>query len=314
MRSEHWPWGGSASRSRSPGQRGLPVAGVVLMEEMGGGEGDDPKADDQGADGEDPAASGAIMGGEACGFTDTEDLSADTNGHEKGAEDEREPGHGVPLYPIWSGCGKRQSGRPGSKVLGIHRRGVEQPRRQPMKAMQRAAVGLGLAVMMAGAQAGWAQQGAPAAKPAGTQAQTPEENPNNVAVEPVGHLFGEDRSNLKDYWATVESRTKDSWKAVFPAAARPPRAQGGVVKIEAVVHTDGRVTNMVLEQPSGKVQLDRAAWAAITRSVPYAAFPYGISVDEAKVRFTFSYNGGAGSAVPVGHAAAPIGRPNNTPR
>lgn len=158
--------------------------------------------------------------------------------------------------------------------------------------------------LLAGPPAGWAQpQAAPVAK--GAPAQTSEDNPNTVEVEPVGHLFGEDQSNLKDYWATVEGRTKKSWMTVFPALAKPPRAQGGLVRIECVLHTDGRVTNMVLTQPSGKVQLDRAAWAAITRSSPFDAFPYGISVDRVQVRFTFSYNGGPPPVVPVGRPNTP---------
>ncbi|HEX3663023.1 MAG TPA: energy transducer TonB [Acidobacteriaceae bacterium] len=133
------------------------------------------------------------------------------------------------------------------------------------------------------------QQAAPADQ---TAAQAPEADQNSLTVEVAGHLFSDDRANLKDYWATLEQRTKDSWLAMMPAEAQPPQSLPGTVRILAVVHTDGSVSNLMLEQRSGKEPLDRAAWAAITRSAPYDAFPSGISTVKVKVRFTFSYNGG----------------------
>jgi len=139
-----------------------------------------------------------------------------------------------------------------------------------------------------------------------TEKKTPAPEPNTVSIGLAGQVPPEDRKNLKDYWPALESRTKQQWLTVLPAEARPPVSRPGTVVIEGVVHTDGRVTGMALKQPSGRPALDRAAWAAITRSMPYEAFPYGIAVDEAKVRFTFVYN--QGSATPVGGpgGASPI--------
>lgn len=90
-----------------------PAPGVVQVQDVRRREGNNPQSDDQRADGEDPLAGGAIMGGEARRLADTEDLPADSDGHQKGTENEREPSHGVPLYPIQDGCGKRQSGGSG---------------------------------------------------------------------------------------------------------------------------------------------------------------------------------------------------------
>lgn len=64
------------------------------MEETGSREGNDPEADDEGADGEDPVAGAAIARREGCGFANAKNLPADANAHQKGAEDEGEPGHG----------------------------------------------------------------------------------------------------------------------------------------------------------------------------------------------------------------------------
>lgn len=119
---------------------------------------------------------------------------------------------------------------------------------------------------------------------------------NTVSVELAGPVTPEDRSNLKNYWVGLQSRTNERWQRTIPAQAKPPLSTGGQVRILCRVHTDGRVTNMTLEQPSGNTALDRAAWAAITASAPFEAFPYGIGVEQVKAKFTFIYNGGA----PVG--------------
>jgi hypothetical protein len=83
-----------AARKKAAWTASLPAAGVVVMEDVSSREGDDPKADDEAANGDDPLAGGAIMGGEGGGFADAEDLSADANHHQKGAENEGEPSHG----------------------------------------------------------------------------------------------------------------------------------------------------------------------------------------------------------------------------
>jgi len=107
-----------------------------------------------------------------------------------------------------------------------------------------------------------------------------------VSVDFANQIPEVDRANLQDYRQTLESRTNQRWLHVKPPVPTP-----GQVKITCWVHTDGRVTGMTLQQPSGKVALDRAALATITASAPFDAFPYGIAVDEVKMRFTFNYNG-----------------------
>ena len=72
---------------------------MVVTEEVSGREGNDPKTDDERADGEDPVARVAILGGEGGGFTNAEDLAADANGHEESAEDEGGPSHGLTFLP-----------------------------------------------------------------------------------------------------------------------------------------------------------------------------------------------------------------------
>jgi TonB family protein len=126
-------------------------------------------------------------------------------------------------------------------------------------------------------------------------------DPETLTVEVVNRIPPVDRDNLKGYWPTVEDRTKAQWMHALPTLAKPPQSVGGEVMITCWIHTDGRVTNLATEQASGKTALDRAARAAITGSAPYDAFPYGIAVDQVRVRFTFVYNGGVTSAIPDVH-------------
>jgi TonB family protein len=177
--------------------------------------------------------------------------------------------------------------------------------------MKRVQGGVLVALMVLGFQAGMAEGSSASG---GSQAQKskalpvqppatdkPAGDPETLAVEVVNHIPPVDRDNLKGYWPAVEGRTKAQWMHALPALAKPPQLAGGEVRITCWVHTDGRVTNMTVEQPSGKPALDRAAFAAITGSAPYDSFPYGIAVDQVKVRFTFVYNGGATSVVPLVH-------------
>jgi len=173
-----------------------------------------------------------------------------------------------------------------------------------MKRMQGEILAMAFLAMAIGAPLGRAQNPPAPAKGAPSAGAAADEE--TITVEIVTSLSPVDRSNLKGYWTGVESRTHSRWIQVLPALAKPPQSTPGLVKIDCWVHTDGRVTGMTLEQASGKVALDRAAWAAITGSAPYDAYPYGIGVEQVKVRFTFVYNGGNGGAAT---SQTPIGAP-----
>lgn len=78
------------------------------MQDVSGGEGDDPESDDNAADGDDPVTGGAVVGSEVGRLADAEHLSAKADGHEQSAESEGEPCHGLPMYRIRCGIGKRE--------------------------------------------------------------------------------------------------------------------------------------------------------------------------------------------------------------
>jgi TonB family protein len=118
-----------------------------------------------------------------------------------------------------------------------------------------------------------------------------------VGVETVTPIPPADRDNLKSYWLAVGMRTGQRWQRT--AAAKT--AGSGAVTVTGWIHTDGRVTGLALEHRSGKASVDRAAMEAIAGSAPYDAFPYGIAVEQVKVRFSF------------GTFAAPPGTPGAEP-
>jgi TonB family protein len=178
-----------------------------------------------------------------------------------------------------------------------------------MKRIHSGVLALGLAMMAAGVPWGRAQSAPVKGAP---NATAPSPDPAVLAVEFVSQLTPVDGENLKDYTTGLQTRAKERWS--LPALAKPPLSTPGEVRIVCMVHTDGRVTNMTLEQPSGKAALDHAAWAAITGSAPYDAFPYGISVQQVKVRFTFDYNGGASAPTTPGTKAIPGVKPGPVPR
>jgi TonB family protein len=168
-----------------------------------------------------------------------------------------------------------------------------------------------MALMVLGFQAGTAEGssaggGNPAQKSKALPMQPPAPakpagDPETLAVEVANQIPPVDRDNLKAYWPVVEDRTKAQWMHGLPALAKPPQLAAGEVRVTCWVHTDGRVTNAAVEQSSGKAALDRAALVAITGSAPFDPFPYGIAVEQVKVRFTFVYNGGATSVPPLVH-------------
>ncbi len=88
---------------------------------------------------------------------------------------------------------------------------------------------------------------------------------------------------LKDVVATV----RKNWYALIPADAKTKK---GKLAIEFAIHKDGSITNLHLASASRDISLDRAAWGAITASIPFAAFPSAFTGPYLALRFRFYYN------------------------
>jgi TonB family protein len=189
------------------------------------------------------------------------------------------------------------------------------PGEEAMKAVRWVGLPMGLLLVACGLGVSAQDKGAatatqPAAKPAAPE-------PDRVSVQILSKLWPADRDGFRSYLPVVRKQTKDQWMKLMPAEANPPGSAAGTVQIDCWLHTNGRVTNVVLAQTSGNKALDRAAVASISgrsdQAIPYDSFPYGLSVDRVKVRFTFIYNDGSdGSNVAGGKSrlstAAPVVR------
>jgi periplasmic protein TonB len=70
---------------------------------------------------------------------------------------------------------------------------------------------------------------------------------------------------------------------VYPEEAR---GREGILVVVLLVHRTGRLEQLRVLQSTGDPVLDRAALAAIQRSVPFAPFPAGISVARAPLQLT----------------------------
>ncbi|HVT97253.1 MAG TPA: TonB family protein [Acidobacteriaceae bacterium] len=127
----------------------------------------------------------------------------------------------------------------------------------------------------------------------GQDAKSAEQEQSGVTVAIVNRIPPEDKHNLNGYWAGVENKIGQRWQ--HAAAAQKLT---DAVKITGWIHTDGRVTGLMVEHGSGNASVDRAARATISESAPYDPFPYGIAVDEVKVRFTFGAAAGAPDGPP----------------
>jgi TonB family protein len=92
------------------------------------------------------------------------------------------------------------------------------------------------------------------------------------------------------YIKQVVKSTNGAWMKVIPESARPPQSKQGRVGIRFKIDPMGRVSGMLLENPSGDIGLDRAAWGGITGASPYPPLPAEFTGPYLELRFGFFYN------------------------
>jgi TonB family protein len=92
------------------------------------------------------------------------------------------------------------------------------------------------------------------------------------------------------YMKQVIQATGGAWLKLIPESARPPMDKQGRVGIRFRIDPMGRLSGMVLEYPSGDIQLDRAAWGGIKGASPYPPLPAEFTGPYVELRFGFFYN------------------------
>jgi TonB family protein len=92
------------------------------------------------------------------------------------------------------------------------------------------------------------------------------------------------------YLKRLRQTVQDHWDQLIPQSALPPEMKKGIVTIEFAILKDGSIAGLRVITGSGDVALDRAAYGAITYSVPLPQLPTKFGGDYLLLRAKFFYN------------------------
>ncbi len=92
------------------------------------------------------------------------------------------------------------------------------------------------------------------------------------------------------YLKRLRQTVQDHWDPLIPVSAMPPEMKKGIVTIEFAILKDGSISGLRVITGSGDVALDRAAYGAITYSVPLPHLPAQFAGDYLLLRAKFFYN------------------------
>jgi TonB family protein len=131
----------------------------------------------------------------------------------------------------------------------------------------------------------------------GQTSHIPQAHPHKIKATPSGSVQilcpipPEDRQILaKNVLPKIIAKVKKRWYRLVPREARAPQDRSGITSIRFDVHSNGKVSNMLLYKPCGDKRMDRAAWKAIKKSSPFRHFPSPMHITTLKLQFNFRYN------------------------
>lgn len=137
-------------------------------------------------------------------------------------------------------------------------------------------------------------------------AQDSQANDHKSSIPSAVEILSDTRGvDFGPYLGDVLKKVRENWYKVIPEVARPPIMKKGKVSIAFAIKKDGGVKDMRLLSPSGDLSLDRAAWAGIEASVPFASLPTEFNGDYLALRFHFYYNPDRGSIDSSPNPSAP---------
>ncbi len=96
--------------------------------------------------------------------------------------------------------------------------------------------------------------------------------------------------DFKPYLRAMKSQIQQHWLPLIPQSAMAPEMKSGTVVVRFAILKDGKMTDLKLEEKSGDVALDRAAYGAIVYSSPLPPLPTQFKADSLDVRARFHYN------------------------
>lgn len=115
-------------------------------------------------------------------------------------------------------------------------------------------------------------------------------SPNTDAQGAVDILSDTLGVDFGPYLQRVVEEVRRNWYNLIPEEARSPLFKQGKLAIQFVIDKNGNVQGMRLNEGSGDVALDRAAWGGITASNPFPPLPKEFTGAYLALRFRFYYN------------------------
>ena len=103
-------------------------------------------------------------------------------------------------------------------------------------------------------------------------------------------VLSELKQDVGPYLKRSLDHVRTKWYSLIPDSAKPPLNRKGAVVISFTVLSKGEIVGMRLERVSGFVELDRAAWGALTTSNPFEPLPSEFGATHLAMRLTFCYN------------------------
>ena len=137
----------------------------------------------------------------------------------------------------------------------------------------------------------------------GSNAVQPETSPSSGLRAGVTILSDSAGVDLSSYLSRLDADVERNWSPLIPKVTKPPELKKGSVGIRFAILPDGRIGSMKLETTSGDVELDKAAWYAITSEGQFPALPKAFHGPQLELRVGFFYNIAVPS--PKGNASGP---------
>jgi TonB family protein len=107
------------------------------------------------------------------------------------------------------------------------------------------------------------------------------------SIEILSDTMGVD---FAEYLKWTRTQVQQHWYPLIPLSAMPPEMKSGKVTLTLAVLRDGKIKGLKIEESSGDVALDRAAYGAIVYSSPFAPLPQKFNGEYLMLRIGFLYN------------------------
>ena len=96
--------------------------------------------------------------------------------------------------------------------------------------------------------------------------------------------------DFSGYMRRLQHDIQRNWDPLIPKKAQSPENKKGVTGIRFTILPDGKIGSMKLETQSGDVDLDKAAWYAITSEGKFPPLPAEFHGPRLELRMGFFYN------------------------